>query len=37
LVLPTAPDGSTLPPASVKGYFQAWEDYVLFALFILFT
>ncbi|KAF8962909.1 high-affinity cell membrane calcium channel [Flammula alnicola] len=35
LTLPTA-DGPTLPPR-VRGYFHSWEDYVLFALFIVFT
>ncbi|KIM44013.1 hypothetical protein M413DRAFT_17890 [Hebeloma cylindrosporum] len=35
LTLPTA-DGPTLPPR-IKGYFHSWEDYVLFALFIVFT
>ncbi|GLB42802.1 putative calcium channel [Lyophyllum shimeji] len=29
-------DGTAVPPR-IKGYFHAWEDYVLFALFILFT
>ncbi|KAF9484619.1 high-affinity cell membrane calcium channel [Pholiota conissans] len=33
--LPTA-NGPTLPPR-VKGYFHSWEDYALFALFIVFT
>jgi voltage-dependent calcium channel len=33
--LPTA-NGPTLPP-KIKGYFHTWEDYVLFALFIVFT
>lgn len=35
LTLPTA-NGPTLPP-EIKGYFHTWEDYVLFALFIVFT
>jgi hypothetical protein len=35
LTLPTA-NGPTLPP-KISGYFHAWEDYVLFALFIVFT
>ncbi|KAF9039224.1 high-affinity cell membrane calcium channel [Panaeolus papilionaceus] len=35
LTLPTA-NGPALPP-EIKGYFQSWEDYVLFALFIVFT
>ncbi|CAA7264458.1 unnamed protein product [Cyclocybe aegerita] len=35
LTLPTA-NGPTLPPR-VKGYFHSWEDYALFALFIIFT
>lgn len=29
------PDDS--PPPPMKGYFHAWEDYVLFVLFCLFT
>ncbi|KAF6754799.1 high-affinity cell membrane calcium channel [Ephemerocybe angulata] len=33
--LPTA-NGPTLPP-KIQGYFHKWEDYVLFALFIVFT
>ncbi|KAH6905112.1 high-affinity cell membrane calcium channel [Coprinopsis sp. MPI-PUGE-AT-0042] len=33
--LPTA-NGPALPP-KIKGYFHTWEDYVLFALFIVFT
>ena len=33
--LPTA-EGLKLPPR-IKGYFHSWEDYVLFALFIVFT
>lgn len=28
---------STQIPVTVTGYFHAWEDFVLFALFILFT
>jgi hypothetical protein len=35
ITLPTA-NGPTLPP-KVQGYFHAWEDYVLFGLFIVFT
>ncbi|KAJ2913591.1 hypothetical protein MD484_g6822, partial [Candolleomyces efflorescens] len=35
ITLPTA-NGPTLPPR-VRGYFHAWEDYVLFGLFIVFT
>lgn len=35
LTLPTA-NGPTLPP-KIKGYFHTWEDYALFALFIVFT
>ncbi|TFK38523.1 high-affinity cell membrane calcium channel [Crucibulum laeve] len=35
LTLPTA-DGPALPP-KVKGYFHTWEDYALFALFVVFT
>ena len=35
LTLPTA-NGPALPPR-VRGYFHSWEDYVLFALFIVFT
>lgn len=27
----------TQVPVAVTGYFHAWEDFVLFALFILFT
>ncbi|KZT30145.1 hypothetical protein NEOLEDRAFT_1238275 [Neolentinus lepideus HHB14362 ss-1] len=35
----TAPGDSNNPglPSPVKGYFRSWEDYVLFALFIIFT
>ena len=32
LLLP--PDGV---PITVRGYFHAWEDFVLFVLFVLFT
>lgn len=28
---------STQVPITVTGYFHAWEDFVIFALFILFT
>ncbi|TFK22492.1 high-affinity cell membrane calcium channel [Coprinopsis marcescibilis] len=35
ITLPTA-NGPTLPP-KIKGYFHTWEDYVLLALFIVFT
>ncbi|SJL08836.1 uncharacterized protein ARMOST_12207 [Armillaria ostoyae] len=33
--LTLADDDST--PPTIKGYFQTWEDYVLFVLFIIFT
>ncbi|PBK87237.1 hypothetical protein ARMGADRAFT_939192 [Armillaria gallica] len=33
--LTLADDDST--PPTIKGYFQTWEDYVLFVLFIVFT
>lgn len=29
-------DGNVLPPR-IRGYFHGWEDYALFALFIVFT
>ncbi|KAG6861044.1 hypothetical protein C0995_004545 [Termitomyces sp. Mi166 len=29
-------DGTAVPPR-IKGYFHSWEDYALFALFIIFT
>lgn len=35
LTLPTA-NGPTLPP-HIQGYFHTWEDYALFALFVVFT
>ncbi len=31
-----APSGDD-PPVQFTGYFHAWEDYALFALFIVFT
>ncbi|KAI5121745.1 hypothetical protein M0805_009034 [Coniferiporia weirii] len=36
--LPDATDDDQNPlPAPVRGYFHTWEDYTLFALFIIFT
>ncbi|KAK0201179.1 Ion transport protein-domain-containing protein [Desarmillaria ectypa] len=32
----TLPDANSTAP-TIKGYFQTWEDYVLFVLFIVFT
>lgn len=30
-------ENSTDQPPEIQGYFHQWEDYALFALFILFT